>query len=452
MSVALTNQVQYTLKPTSVKCARRQLLIPSSNKSSFSPSDTAVFYIPSLANQCMDGQSSYLRFTATITGNGFVDNTAQSFINRIQTYGAGGQLVSDINNYCVLASLMTDLQLSQSEKVGLSATLGSEDTYFTPTAGALATPATPTAAEVAALVPNANRKGRPVANGTSYTFCIPLIHPFFSLAEKYYPAFALSDDTRLEITWSSAVQALVAATDYTISNPELLCEFIEFDSAVMSMIQQTYSGSDLILASQDYRFYTNTINAGTTGNVSYIIPTKQQSARAFFFCPRPAETQAVAGYSSSSRVNPFSTAGDYFNLNIGGMKVPPHPIRTRIGGNHAEWFASTQTALHAFNSLEMNGSLNRTYYGAYSDSATHKVGADSFQNGFALGINLDTLRGQSTSQNSGMNLSAITTYWEGFIGNTAKNSGNNAENITMDTFLLHDVLFVISGGQMSLRM
>ena len=296
-----------------------------------------------------------------------------------------------------------------------------------------------------------------VENATSYTFCIPILHPFFTMSERYFPAFALSDDTRVEFTWSSVAEALVASTGFTITNPEIVVDYIEFDSAVMPMIQQTYSGSELVFPAQDYHYYASQIAAGTAGNISQIIAAKQQSARMMLFAFRPAETQAAAGYSVSSRVNPFYSVGDQFNLNIGGMKTPQHPLRTRIAANHAEWMASTQTALHAMNSLDMNGSLNRTYYGKTSARLGHSVGATSYTNGFVLGLNLDSLRGQNQTQNSGISLANVTTYYEGYIGtgpvtSTQTNGVDTPESMSVDCFLLHDCLYVIdSNGQMSVK-
>ena len=473
MSVAITNQVSYTLKPTSIKANRKQIVLPSSNKTTFDDGDTCVFYLPSLKSHVMDGHSAYLRFTATITGNGYVDNTAQSFINRIQTYGAGGQLISDLQQYNVLANMMMDLQLSQSEKIGLSATLGTEDDYGATTAtttvtngsgGQIGIGAFPTAAvnngaaftdltvTTTPTLTNSNRKGRTLTNGSSYTFCIPLLHPIFTLSEKYWPCFAMSDDTRLEITWASVTEALVSSTNYTISNPEIIVDFIELDSSVFPLIEQTYSGRDLIIPAQDYRHYSSQIASGTSGNISQIIPAKQQSARAFWFSFRPAETQVTAGYAVSSRVCPFYSVNYSFNLNIGGMKVPPHPIRTRVASELSEWFASTQTALHAFNALEMNGSINRTYYQAVSTQTGHQTGADSYRNAYALGINLDTLRGQSQTQNSGINLSSVSTYYEGYIGTAPVTSANAAESYSVDAYLLFDIMLVVdSSGLVSVR-
>ena len=94
----------------------------------------------------------------------------------------------------------------------------------------------------------------------------------------------------------------------------------------------------------------------------------------------------------------------------------------------------------------MNGSLNKTYYSKTSANGGYATTVNSYQNGFVLGLNLDTLRGQSTTQNSGISLANVTTYWEGYI-TTAPHS-----DLTVDTFLLHDVLYVIaSDGSCSVR-
>lgn len=475
MSIAITNQVSYNLKPTSVKATRKTITVLASNKTDFSPGDTTTFFLPSLRNHVMDGQSGYLRFTVNAaTANSYTDNTAHCFIDRLMTYGAGGQLIDDIAEYGVLANLMTDLQLSQSEKIGLSGLLGTEDDYGSTTATtALTWHAATTAQTWAALsganpgdafttldatttptLTNSNRKGRSLTAASSYTFCISLLHPWFAMSEKYIPVFAMSsDDTRLELTWQTAIKALVGAgtQTYTVSNPEIIVDYIEFDSSVMPLIQQTYAGRDLIFPSQSYHHYASTISA-TAGSKQAIIPAKQSSCRAFFFAFRPAETQTSAAYTLSSRANPFWAAGDYFNLNVGGAKIPAHPITTRVSGEFSEWYASTQCALHAMNALEMDGSINRTYYNVWEVQNARQVTAASYRNAFALGVNLDSLRGQSTTSNSGVSLSNLTCYWEGYNGTAPKNSGDAAETVTVDAYLLHDVLYVVdANGMVSVR-
>ena len=465
MSVALTSGVNYTLKPTSVRCTRRQVTIPVSNKSEFTQQETAQFFLPSLRNQVMDGQSGYLRFTATITGNGRLDNTAHSFIDRIMTYGSGGQLISDIQGYSLIANMMVDLQVGKSDKQGQSSFLGCEDDYLRLTWGAnIADGVYPVGAQTAGddcpniTVTDNNRRGMAFANGVSYTFCVPLLHPIIgTLAEKYWPSFACSDDLRVEITWSSWGNALVTSTEFRIKNPEIIVDYIEFDSSVFPMIQATYTGSDLIVPAQDYRYYASLISAvATPGAISQIIPAKQSSARAMFFGFRGAETNGagVGSYVVSSRYNPFYSQSDWFGLNIGGIKVPQAGIRTRVAGQFGEYMASTQTALHAFNSIEMSGNLNASYYNVSASAAGHLGALNAYKNGFCVGINLDQLRGQQ-QMNSGLSLANVTSYYEGYIANGPRQStdgGGNLETCTVDTFVLHDVLFVITpDGMTSVR-
>ena len=454
MATSLTSGVNYNLKPVSLKCTRKTVVVPSSNKTSFSPQDTIVLYLPSLKDHVMDGQSGYLRFQVTVTGDGFLDHSAHSFIDRITTYGAGGQVISDIQGYSILACQWIDMAMSHSEKLGLSSMLGTEDQVYniTGAAAAFATASKPTTAELNAMFPPSNRMGKALVDGTTYSFGIPLLHSLFALSEKMWPSFAFSDDTRIEITLSSNVQALVTSTAFVLKNPELVVDYIHFDSSVFPLIQETYKGRDLVISSQDYKYYSSQI-ASTTGNISQIIPCKVLSARAFFFAFRQASTQAVGAYTVSSRVNPFFTAGDSFNLNIGGSRVPNKPITTVTTGNFAPWFATTQSALHAMNSTEMNGCLNTSYYQKWPAASPGSLaGASSYQNAFALAINVDTLRGQSELSNSGLNLSAVTTYYEGNIGTAPLSSGGAATTISVDCHVLHDVLYIVDGaGNVSVR-
>lgn len=475
MSVSITNGVNYSLKPTSVKANRKQVVIPSSNKTDFSPEETCIFYLPSLRNNVMDGQSGYLRFTLQVaTAACNLDVSAHSLIERIQTYGSGGQLISDLQNYSVLATMLLDLQLSQSEKIGLSSMLGCEDTHSSVSTTLTNTSGnnvgiggfplvavndgtafgTNTGMVATNSVSDLNRSGRTLAIGT-YTFCIPLLHPLFTLSEKMWPCFAMNDDTRLEIQWSSVSKAVYSAGApvLTIKNPEIIVDFIEFDSAVFPLIQQTYAGRDLIVPAQDYRYYASQIASGTSGNISQIIPSKVMSARAFFFAFRPAQTQIQGAYSVGSRVNPFWALGDNLALNIGGVKVPQRPITTRVSDEFSEWFASTQQSLHAMNNLSMNGGITLSYYERATKDTGYVVGASSYRNAFALGINTDTLQRQSDSSNSGLNLSNITTYYEGYIG-TAPTQGNAAtqQSVSVDTYVLHDTLYIVdASGSTSLR-
>lgn len=426
----ISSKAKYDLKPTSVAVNRKTLNISASNNTTFSPGDVSVFYLPALQNNLLDPWSQYIRFTATITGAGFVDNTAHSFIERIMTYQSGN-LLDDLQNYSVLANALVDASLSQSEKLGVSPMLGSEDTYYD-------------SAVAADTLTNINRRGQAVANGISYQFCLPMIYFLGTLSEKYVPVFAMSDDFRVEITWSSALKALVQSTNFVISNPEIVVDYLEVSPAVIGLIQSTYKGRELVIPCQSYKTYTSSIPISTAGTISQIIPCKVKSARMALFSFRPQDTQVVGSYAVSSRVNPFASPGDYFGLSVGGSNVPQQPIRTRVQGEFSQFYASLQSAFHSLQHLDMNGSLSRSYFNTWLSLGRYGTDLTAYRNGFLTGINLDAYSNQGDLSNSGMDLSGLTSYWQGFIGTELSVS------VTTDTFILHDKMLVFnSAGQVA---
>lgn len=137
---AITKDLQYTMKPSSVKGKRYTRVIPSLSSRTYNFGDTVIFQIPAgMRNQVMDGSTGYLRFTlrmnvaaagGAVAANAFnarFDYTAASAIRRIDLYGSGGALLESIDNYSVLANILYDVTHSQSELIGLSSMIGTTD-------------------------------------------------------------------------------------------------------------------------------------------------------------------------------------------------------------------------------------------------------------------------------------------------------------------------------------
>ena len=93
--LAVSSDCLYNLKPSSVRARSYRASIPSSNKSTFSPGDTIIAYIPGGRKNCyLDPQQSYVRFTVknndtTASQTMTIDNLASCFINRLDTYHSG---------------------------------------------------------------------------------------------------------------------------------------------------------------------------------------------------------------------------------------------------------------------------------------------------------------------------------------------------------------------------
>jgi hypothetical protein len=438
---ALPRQAVFTPKPIGVPCKRKTVVISAQNKTTFSPSDTADYYLPSLPNQVLDGQTAYLRGVINITGaNVAVDGTFHSLIDNIQTFGSGGQLISNIQNYGVLASMLNDVGLSASAKVGLSTVLGCESDMYAYSSSNLNT-----SAPITSFISNNNRSGASLTSGSSYSFCIPIIHPLFSLSQRYFPCYAMNDSTRVSITWASVINAFYSAGSpgYTLTNPEIVCEMLEFDDSVMAHIRDTYKGVPLAVPSFDYAAYSSLISAGSSGTVTNIMSLPYSSALMMLFAFRPSETQIQGAYSTSSRVNPMFSANDTFQLVVGNTIIPQKPIKTLVANDGAAYFSELQKAFQAWNDpTVMNGNITKALYNVAPKSG-YSTGANSYLNAFTLALNLDTLRNQDSAV-SGLDLSKQTVRYEAYIGTAPlKTDGSTQQSITVNTFCLFNCQFIV---------
>ena len=126
--LAVSSDCLYNLKPSSVRARSYRASIPSSNKSTFSPGDTIIAYIPGgRKSTYLDPNQSYVRFTVknndtTASQTMTIDNLASCFINRLDTYHSGN-LIDTIQQYNVLMSYIKDAQLNVGESAGLSTTV-----------------------------------------------------------------------------------------------------------------------------------------------------------------------------------------------------------------------------------------------------------------------------------------------------------------------------------------
>ena len=452
---AIPSSAQYSLKPSAVKAKRYQRVVPSlgnnpnSGYTTGTSPDTIIFYLPSMANQVMDGQSAVLKFTTSTVFTGSaggtggytveLDGTASCFINRVDIYGSGGALIESISNYGVLSSIYHDIFYSQSEQKGLSAQIGSAEGDTTNVL---------------------NRHGLNIGTSTvttattetfTRTFSIPILSSLFQFSENFFPVFALNSDVRIEVVLNNLVSSVIGTasagttlTSISIVNPEIIVDYIELESNVIDQMRSVYAGRDLVVHSTSVHNYQTTVSVNTGSNYNTILPSKVMSAKYGLFSFRPTGLTNAQTYATlSTRMNPFRTANSQFNLNIGGMRVPQRPLLTAVTDDISNYFASTQNAFHAQGALLANGCLPYTTYLSV-ESSNPAVLAPGTANtyGFVIGINLDTFVRQSDTMLSGTDLSKVTTYIE---ANFARSAGTYLL-YTLDSFICHDILLIIDGN------
>lgn len=475
---AIPSAAQYNLKPNAVKIERRQQSIPSATKRTFamgqSSGETILFYLPALANTVADTQNAYLRFTIEIqnlnvaarTAN--LDNLASCVFQSLRIYGPGGALVEEIENLNVLYNALIDAQCHQSEKISQSAAWGTERTASIAQATFAGDAANTTAAELNAQIrttnTSLNRSGIQLAvparigagnpSTTKWSFSIPIISCLFALSEKFLPTYALSDDIRIEFQLGSIPQCFrwshdpAADISVFIDSPEIVCDYLFLQPETMSAIQNFYQGRDLVLHTSSYHTYQTTLPANSTGLISQLLPSKVVSAKMLLSCFRPsAHVTSPTAYSLSSRVNPMWSRNDRFQLNVGGVLIPQHGLQIYNDYNAEMFFSELQKAFHAWGVMASDGNLTTDYYnvstGAFGAAYPAPAdGANSYRNGFLLGINLDSVVKNSDQVMSGLDLSRVTTY-KNYRINTAMDAAMGAAGIVVHDFILHDQLLVI---------
>ena len=118
----LPKNLSYKGKIESAACRSYKSNIAPQNASVFQLGETIIFNIPTRNNLCMSTLDTYLKFTLpSITsgnnGSGFRwgGGGANGLISRIRVW-SGSNLLEDISEYGLLASMMNDLQIVFTEK------------------------------------------------------------------------------------------------------------------------------------------------------------------------------------------------------------------------------------------------------------------------------------------------------------------------------------------------
>eukprot|EP00952_Eustigmatos_sp_NYUAD-ZCMA_P013531 53580-Eustigmatos_ZCMA.PRE.1 len=274
-----------------------------------------------------------------------------------------------------------------------------------------------------------------------FSFAIPIISSLFALSESHFPTYATSDDLRLHFVFDTQINAFYIPTvanstvTVTVLNPELVVDFIELEPSVIQAMSSAYSGGDIVLHANTYHNYETTITSGTTGTLDTILFSKVMSAKAIFTSFRNlAVTGVQAGFTQSSRLNPFLGALSSWNINAGGIRIPQRPIQSYKANDVSEFFAELQKSLHALFDTKMNGQLARD---CYTSTTAPTVSDLPVTRGFLAGINLDMLKGSSDHILSGLDLSKVTTYLEANLSTAISGL------VTVKSFILHDTLIVI---------
>lgn len=481
--MALTSDMNLGLKPSAPKSRSYRLSIPPINATTFQPGSQVIIELPTgRKGTWLDQSQTYLKFSvqcattaATVQSNlgssgVFIDNTAYSFIQRCDIYNSSN-LLETINEYGQLGNLLIDTSLTQSDKAGLSAMIGSN-------------PFTTSLVNITALSTNygfpslqiaGDRSGLNIATNTTlassipYTFSLPLLSGVIGVnASKMLPLGKLSSPIRAEFYLAQNDDAIYYGTAgagavWQLVNVELCACYVE-------IIDDEYNNIDNnenhYISTTTYRQASTSIPYSTAGEFTTLLPFRAASITALYARFRPyvnvvQGVNASAAYRKGTSINP--NLGSYY-FRVGSSIYPNKPVylMSSTTGTGSEGYAELLKSFHALSSSIGNSAITYPMYNVAATStfgwaapSTRSSQALSNQSNQAFTIGLEC---QSFSNRNDTILSGISTlnsqiYFTGLVyTGLVAGDATLQYNYTADFFSQMDMILVIDeNGVMSAK-
>ena len=402
--IGVSSDCLFNLKSTCAPSRSLRTNLPSINGSTFLGGSSSIFYVPAgRRGTFLDGNNNtYLKFTVvnndnTVGNAMFIDNSAYSFINRIDIGQSSNSQLETIQQANVLQNYLLDFGCIPSAKQGLSSCYG-----------------TTSGITLAQASTNDARQGNVIyggANSQKLTFCIPLIgSAIFSSCDSLFPLCILNDDLKIEITWElnnlACCYAALPAGNWSIVNPELVVNIIEIGEQGMEIINNATPLSNTIyIHGSSWKHYTANLPGLSQGQFSFPISARFSSLKSLVILPRRnTETTNGLAYSIGSRINPNISQ---FFLRCGSYMIPSKPITLQNAvscGGYGEAYSELLKSFHSLSTPQYSAGMPFQYY-CIADAVDNSVGGgingvlggvtvgstlgNSFKNGFALAVELE---------------------------------------------------------------
>ena len=440
--IGVSSECLFKMKASAAPSRSVKCNVIASNAANF-VGGTSIFNIPSERRATFLDQSGlYLKFCVLnndpLIGNGvYVDNSAYSFINRIDIL-QGSQQLETLQAINVYNNYVCDMQLTPSSKCGLSS-------Y----------------GFMNQILPGRGRQGQ-IINGTQkISFCLPLLgSALLNNLDTMIPLHSLSDDIIVQITWESNNAAVcynlaANASTWSILSPELVFNIVEMQDLALSIVNDiTPLNQPIYLHGSTIKHTIGNIPALSQGTFTFPLPFRFFSIRNIIALPRRADSIVnPIAYSISSRINPNWSS---YNLRIGSYMYPQRPIRlwsavANVGG-YAEALTENIRSFHSLSSLIGTGLTVNEFNVADSVDLTTGVRAApitidvatgnlTYLNGFSTAIELETYSNRNSVILSGMNCVSTNIFFEGEYS-----AAIGANAYTVDFYCNHDIVFIIQDG------
>ena len=485
LHTAVTSDMQLGLKASAPRSRSYRLSVPPINKSLFSPGDQAIWEIPtSRKGTHLDQSQSYIKFSvqcASTTacsqlGSGiYVDNSAYSFIQKLDIYHSSN-LLESINEWGQLANFLIDTSLTQSDKAGLSALIG---TNYNSTSMPIGVTYAQNAVNIPVQVPG-DRSGMSltsvatasgISTATPFTFTLPILSGVIGVnASKMLPLGNLASPIRCEFTWANNDDAIYygssgAGATWQIVNAELDLCFVEITDPVFEHLSQP--GVPEYISTTSYRQTSSNLPSATSGEYTTLLPFRFSSLTALYarFRNNVSAVQganATACYRKGSSINPNF---GFYNFRVGSSVYPNKPVYLSNGslvGSYNEGYAELLKSFHAlsastgnsallYNNYNVGATITQGVYGAYLPVNKTTGAVDTHNNAFSIGLELQSFSNRNDVILSGLSTMNSQVFFSGTVISGQTCGGTNNYNYTADFFAQFDMILCIQDGIMSAK-
>jgi hypothetical protein len=487
---AITSDMMIGLKPSAPRSRSYRISQAPVNASTFAPGSQCIIELPTgRKGTWLDQSQSYLKFSvqctstaacaSTVPSGIYIDNTAYSFIQRVDIYNSSN-LLESINEYGQLANFLIDTSLTVSDKSGLSSLLGTNNSnvYMNLTGNPLAN-----YGSVSVVQQAGDRSGMSLSSVIStagissaipYVFTLPFLSGVIGVnSSKMIPVGKLHNPIHIEIYWAANDDAIyygtaAAGTVWQICGVEFLACYVELTDDIGDRMQP---GEIEYISTHTFKQAPSYLPSATSGEFTTLIPFRCGSLNAIYARFRNMSTavqgnNATAGYRKSSSVNPNIA---FYYYRIGSSVYPNKPvylINTNVGTG-SEAFAELLKSFHALSTNIGNSAIP---WGGYNVVAGTAAGAtiqgyntafvagnkgigvvDTHYNNFAIGLELQSFANRNDIILSGISTLNAQMFATFGIYSGCSAGGQNAYNYTIDFFANMDMILILQDGIMSAK-
>jgi hypothetical protein len=420
------------------------------------PSQQIIFDLPCGGGSSvfLDNRFTTLNFTATYangsTGTGACSSgnlrsNANSFFDRMYITSQNGQILEDITEYGLVNDLLINFQMNNAVRDGTAMQFGFDDTTSN------------------------TSQGHPISIYTStlnsvtntYSYSVPILSGIVGALSDRMLNIGRTSKLQLILQTSSVlpltfVCGTTGTTKVTLSNFSINCEYIDIGSSALKMLDQTLVNNQAYIHGVSYRVTSNTISAGTSGNLSLLAGIRNSSVKSLFVKYVDNVVNNVDS-SVNSKYDGKNPSINSWALNIGGQRYPSNPLNPLLQPSQA--FSECEKAIGSFNNAQFQSCITRARYcklakggttpAETSTSTDRNYSLDSIvsaQCQFFMGYCLEVCAKRGLL--SGLNCSSAPVFVENNIATAVSNAQLVYVMAMIDCIFIHDV----STGDISVRM